>query len=53
MTSKPNNIDLPDFETLKRFLFEEREAYKKKYKVKLTNQTNQEKVFVLSIISSE
>ncbi len=26
-------------------------AYKKKYKVKLTNQTNQEKVFVLSIIS--
>ena len=31
MTSKPNNIDLPDFETLKRFLFEEREAYKKQY----------------------
>ena len=25
--------------------------HKKKYKVKLTNQTNQEKVFVLSIIS--
>ena len=33
MTSKPNNIDLPDFETLKRFLFEEREAYKKKYNI--------------------
>ena len=31
MTSKPNDIELPDFETLKRFLSEEREAYKKKY----------------------
>ena len=30
MTSKPNT-DLPDFETLKRFLSEEREAYKKQY----------------------
>ena len=31
MTSKPDNIDLPDFETLKRFLSEEREVYKRQY----------------------
>ena len=31
MTSKPNNIELPDFESLKRFLFEEREVYNKQY----------------------
>ena len=32
MTSKINT-DLPEFETLKRFLSEEREAYKKHYNI--------------------